>query len=93
MKRVEVIANQSVKNEFIEAIEAAIPTIRYSIIPVVHGRGPHDWKLGTTVWPEENFVWFAYLDDSLAAKTLAVVAELKVQFPREGITIWTTPAE
>lgn len=93
MKRIEVIANQSVQADLIEAVEAAVPTIRYSLIPVVHGRGPHDWKLGTTVWPEENFVWFAYLEDPVATVVQKVVADLKAEFPHEGITIWTMKVE
>jgi len=93
MKRLELIANQSVQDEAVLAFENGIPGLRYTLIPVAHGRGPDDWKLGTTVWPEENFILITYQDDSIIEKLLAIVAELKVQFPKEGITVWTVRAE
>lgn len=93
MKRLELIANKSVQEDVIKTLEAGVPGLRYSVIPVVHGRGPDDWKLGTTVWPEENFVLFTYQEDDVVQWILDLVAGLKVQFPREGITVWTTRAE
>ena len=88
MKRLEIIANQSVQEELLGRIEAAVPTVRYTLIPTAHGRTPEDRKLGTTVWPEENFVWFSYLEDTEAEVVLGLVAEAKVQYPREGIKVF-----
>jgi len=93
MKRVEVIANQSVQEELVQTLEAGVPGLRYTLIPVAHGRGPEDWKLGTTVWPEENFVLFTYQEDEVAATLVALIGKLKQEFPKEGITVWTTRAE
>jgi len=93
MKRLELIANRSVQEEVVKTLEAGVPGLRYTIIPVAHGRGPEDWKLGTTVWPEENFVLFTYQTDETVEWILELVASLKKQFPKEGMTVWTTRAE
>jgi len=93
MKRLEIIANRSVQEELIEAIEAAVPAIRYTVLSSAHGRGTDDWKLGTTVWPEENFLWFAYLADDEARAIFAVVADAKARYPREGIRAFSVTAD
>jgi len=93
MKRLELIANKSVQEEVVQTLEAGIPGLRYTLIPVAHGRGPDDWKLGTTTWPEENFILICYQEDEVVATMLTLVAGLKAQFPQEGITVWTTRAE
>jgi len=93
MKRLEIIANQSVQEDLITALEGGIPGFQYSLIPTVYGRGPEDWKLGTTVWPEENFVLFAYVDDEVAVQAKALVANLKAQYPREGIKVYSVAAD
>ena len=93
MKRLELIANKSVQEEVIQSLEGGVPGLRYTVIPVAQGRGPDDWKLGTTTWPEQNFVLFTYQPDEVVATLLALVADLKKQFPKEGITVWTTRAE
>jgi len=89
MKRLEIIANQSVQEDIVTALEAGIPGLQYSLMPTVHGRGPEDWKLGTTVWPEENFLLFSYLEDAAAVQAKAILAGLKVKYPREGIKAYT----
>lgn len=89
MKRLEIIANQSVREDLIESLETQIPGFQYSLLPTVHGRGPEDWKLGTTVWPEENFVLFAYVDDEVAAVAKTLVANLKARYPREGVKVYS----
>ena len=93
MKRVEIVANRSVQEEIVMSLETGIPGLYYTLIPVVHGRGPEDWKLGTVVWPEENFVLFTYQDETNAAEVVRIVRELKQQFPKEGIKVWTVAAD
>ena len=60
--RIEIIANQSVQEDITELLELEIPEIEYTVIPTVHGRGRRTKKLGTSTWPEQNFVLFSYLD-------------------------------
>ena len=93
MKRVELVANRSVQEDLVRAIETALPEIRYTLIPTAHGRGTGDWKLGTTVWPEENFVWFSYVEDGEAEVIKGLVAESKALYPREGIRVFSVTAD
>lgn len=85
LSRVDIIANQSVRDDITETLEQAVPGIRYTIIPTVNGRGEDDRKLGTTTWPETNFMLTAYVPREQAATALGVVAFLKKKFPKEGI--------
>ena len=52
MYRVEIIANQSVQDDIIEALEEYIPDILYTVIPLVHGRGKAGYKLGKVSIPK-----------------------------------------
>ncbi len=93
MKRVEIVANRSVQEDVVAALETGIPKLCYTLIPVAHGRGPEDWKLGTVIWPEENFVLFTYQEEINAAEVVRIVRDLKKQFPSEGIKVWTVTAD
>ena len=68
MYRVEIISNQSVQDDIIELLEQEIPSLQYSILPDVQGRGNKAKKLGDTVWPEMNFILFAYVQEEDAKK-------------------------
>lgn len=48
MLRIEIIANQSVHGEIIDALEEYIPNILYTVIPLAEGRGKGSYKLGTS---------------------------------------------
>lgn len=93
MFRAEIISNQSVQEDIIERLEKEIPSIEYTVIPELHGRGIRTKKLGDTVWPEMNFVLFSYIDDDNAQKIKEVVAAVKKRFPNEGISLFFTKAE
>ncbi|MDR0599194.1 MAG: hypothetical protein LBG84_03810 [Treponema sp.] len=88
MKRMELIANHSVKDEILGSLESEIRDFYYTLVPTVHGRGKSAYRLGTATWPEENFMIISYLDghDALAAE--AVVGEVKHRFPGEGIRLF-----
>lgn len=92
MKRLELFANQSIRQEIVAALEAR-PGARYSLVPTVHGKGGDDWKWGTTVWPEENFMLISYLEDADADAVLSAWAELKRRFPREGMVYFALRAD
>ena len=91
--RAEIISNQSVEEDIIERLEEAIPSIEYTVIPEIHGRGLRSKKLGDTVWPEMNFVLFSYVKKEDALKVKAVVEAVKERFPNEGISLFFTKAE
>lgn len=86
--RIEIIANQSVQEDITELLEQEIPEIQYTVIPTVQGRGAHSKKLGSTTWPEQNFVLFAYLSKNDAKKAQAVIFAIKQKFTSEGITFF-----
>ena len=91
--RAEIISNQSVQEDITERLEEALPTIQYTVIPEVHGRGNHTKKLGDTIWPEMNFVLFTYVEKEEALKVKEVVETVKNRFPNEGISLFFTKAE
>ena len=91
--RAEIISNQSVQEDITERLEEAIPSIEYTVIPEIHGRGMRTKKLGDTVWPEMNFVLFTYVEKEDALKVKEVVTAVKERFPNEGISLFFTKAE
>lgn len=93
MYRAEIISNQSVQDDITESLEKEIPGIQYTLIPEVHGRGLKTKKLGDTVWPEMNFILFAYIEDEDAKKIKDVIAQVKERFPNEGISLFFTKGE
>jgi len=88
VKRMELIANCSVENEIIGALEETIQEFYFTMLPQVHGRGKTKYRLGTATWPEMNFLLISYLDEEDAAKAEAAVQEVKKRFPREGIKLF-----
>ena len=91
--RAEIISNQSVQEDIIERLEKELPSIQYTVIPEIHGRGVRTKKLGDTIWPEMNFVLFAYVEEDAARKIKEVIEAVKQRFPNEGISLFFTKAE
>lgn len=89
MKRIEIIANQSVQEEILGGIETAIPDILYTMIPVVHGKGSDDRKLGTSTWPETNFLLISYVSPSDEEKIMQEIENVRKRFPTEGIATFS----
>lgn len=84
----EIIANQSVEDDIIELLEQVVPDIQYTIIPTVTGRGGDNYKLGTTTWPEQNFMMLAYMKKEDIPMLHGAVSMLKRKFPKEGIKLF-----
>lgn len=93
MYRAEIIANQSVQDDIVEILEEYIPEILYTIIPLVNGRGKKDYKLGSSTWPENNFVLISYIEDSRKEIVEKIIASVKQNFPDEGIKLFFVKAE
>jgi hypothetical protein len=85
MKRLEIIANQSVREELTDALEGALPDIQYTILPIVHGKGGRKRKLGTRTWPETNFLLLSYMEKENAEKAAGAIREIVRRFPAEGV--------
>ena len=90
MYRIEIIANKSVEADIVEALELAMPSLRYTIIPEAIGKGRRNRKLGTTTWPELNFVLFTYTDIDEVRRTGKIMEALKDKFPNEGIKFFAS---
>lgn len=88
MIRAEIISNQSVQDDICELLEQEIPDIQYTVTQEVKGKGLSSKKLGDTVWPEMNFVLFAYVSEEDAKKIKVIVEATKKRFPREGISVF-----
>jgi hypothetical protein len=88
MKRIEIIANQSVQDNITSHLEQAIDGFAYTLIPVVHGITKERRRLGNGTWPEENFLLISYIDDQLISKIQKLVMEIKHNFPQEGIKLF-----
>jgi hypothetical protein len=93
MKRIEIFASQSVQDELVANLENAIPNFYYTLIPAVHGRGKKRYCLGTSTWPEENFILIAYLDDGDLPAAEGIVAHEKKRYPNEGLKIFVLSSE
>lgn len=86
--RCEIIANNSVQDDIVDVLEAACPDILYSILPTVYGRGENDRKLGSTTWPETNFILIAYATENMLQSIKNAVQAVKERFSGEGIKLF-----
>lgn len=93
MTRCEIIANQSVQEEITMLMEDTIPGILYTTIPVVTGRGKNSYKLGSTTWPETNFILISYVSNDQVKAVKAVIKAVKEKFKGEGIKLFCVKAE
>ena len=91
--RVEIIANQSVMDDITELLEEKIQDFEYTMITGCQGKGRKSKKIGDTVWPEMNFILFAYVADKEARQIKTVVNAVKTKFPNEGISLFFVKAE
>ncbi len=66
MKRVELIANQSVEEDIFEAFEERDIVKAFTKIPGVQGSGNTTPKQGDHIWPEENFYLLIICDENEA---------------------------
>jgi len=91
MTRLEIIANSTVEEDIQEALNKVEDQFYFSRINGVHGRGHTDPKQGDAVWPEENFIYIIYADDSLAQELIKAIQGIKEKFTVEGIKIFAVP--
>ena len=88
MRRVELIANNSVEENLFDAFERRGIVRHYTKIPGVHGTGSSGPRRGDHIWPEENFILILYCGDEEAASVRAAVDEVKLAYPEEGIKLF-----
>jgi hypothetical protein len=93
MKRLELIACEAVQEELIQGLEKVIPTIEYTLVPRIQGKGTRSRKDGSQVWPELNFLLVSYIEDADLAAAKAVISGVSEKFPNEGIFAAASSAE
>lgn len=90
--RVEVIANRSVQEDFFERLRKRGIGTHYTLFPEVHGAGDAGPRRGDHIWPEENFVYVAYVTEEEARGIKEEVDALKSFFRDEGIRFFAVSA-
>ncbi len=88
MKRIELIANQSIEVDIFEALEKRNVGKAFTKIPSVHGSGNSTPKRGDHIWPEENFLLLFFCEESEALLIEEAVIEVKANFIDEGIKLF-----
>ena len=92
MIRLEIIANNSVEENILEALKHHGVGKHYTKIPTVHGVGSKGPRMGDPIWPEENFALVIWCEEDEALLVADSVTEVKKQFPDEGIKIFGVPS-
>ena len=93
MKRLELIACEAVRMELIDGLEQAIPSIEYTLIPGIEGKGIRTRKDGSQVWPELNFMLISYMGEAETAVAKRIIGDVAKKFPAEGIFAGAVEAE
>ncbi|MDR3020832.1 MAG: hypothetical protein LBU66_08030 [Treponema sp.] len=88
MIRIEIIANQSVEENILEALAREQVGKHYTKIPNIFGVGSAGPRMGDAVWPEENFSLVIWCEDDEAQGVKRAVYSVKEKFPGEGIKLF-----
>ena len=91
MLRLEIIANNAVEEDIMEALEESGSGKFYTRLNNVHGAGYSDPKMGNPVWPEENFILIIYCSEEEGEVVKKAVASVREKFPDEGIRCFCIP--
>lgn len=85
MKRIEIFGNRSVQDDLVAQLDEALPDFYFTLVPLAHGVGSSKPRMGTAIWPEENFILIVYDEESRIERIKDIVDALKKRYPREGI--------
>ncbi|MDR3160572.1 MAG: hypothetical protein LBU28_03050 [Spirochaetaceae bacterium] len=88
MMRIEIIANHSVEENILEALEEEQAGKYYTKFPMVYGVGSSGPRMGDAIWPEENFALVIWCEEEEARRIARAVAAVKERFPDEGIKLF-----
>ena len=91
MLRFEIIANNAVEEDIMEALKENSADRFYTRLNNVHGRGYSDPKMGDPVWPEENFILLIYCSEIEGSNVKKAVSSARERFPDEGIRCFCIP--
>lgn len=84
MKRVEIVINQALEIDIIEALEEMGYGGNFTYFHHVKGRGTEGRREGSPIWPEENNLFLIFMNDDEAFEMLQNVKKIKELFPTEG---------
>lgn len=90
LNKIEIVANNSIKADLFDALNALGLDKRYTLISDVEGFGSNGGRLGSNIWPELNFILILYLDDAQTKLVAKCCKKIKESFPDEGLkmTSW-----
>jgi hypothetical protein len=88
MMRLEIMANNSVEENILEAFQEEDVGKHYTKIPGVHGVGNSGPRHGDAIWPEENFIFIIWCEEDEALGIKDAIAKVKEHFPDEGIKLF-----
>src|SRR5215469_17040612 len=88
MIRIEIIANQSVEENILEALADEHVGKYYTKITNIFGVGNAGPRMGDAVWPEENFSLVIWCEKDEALGIQRAVNKVKGKFPGEGIKLF-----
>jgi hypothetical protein len=88
MIRIEIIANNSVEENILEALAREQAGKFYSKVPGVLGVGSSGSRMGDAIWPEENFMLIIWCEEDEAGRIKQAVDSVKEKFPGEGIKLF-----
>ena len=88
MIRLEIIANNSVEENILDAFKANGVGKYYTKLPGVHGIGTSGPRMGDPIWPEENFVFVIWCEEEEALGIKRAIEVVKEKYPNEGIKMF-----
>jgi len=91
MIRIEIIANQSVEDNILDALKYEGAGKHYTKYPSILGVGSSGPRMGDAVWPEENFALVIWCEAEEIPKIEKAIAFVKDKFPDEGIKLFGLP--
>jgi hypothetical protein len=91
MIRIEIVANHSVEDNIMEALQREGVGKFYTKYPSVFGVGSRGPRMGDAIWPEENFALVIWCEEEEARGIERAVAMVKKGFPDEGIKLFRPP--
>jgi len=93
MIRLEIVANHSVEENILEALQEAGVGKFYTKYPSIIGVGSSGPRMGDAIWPEENFAMVIWCEEEEAHLIEGAVKGVKKHFPDEGIKVFGLPEE
>jgi hypothetical protein len=93
MIRLEIIANQSVEENILEAFRREQVGKFYTKIPNIFGVGSAGPRMGDAVWPEGNFSLVIWCEREEAQGIKRAIDSVKEKFPKEGIKLFGLTTE